>query len=282
MWRCVFFIFLSVSFNSHGDTHSDVPLEVNPKVQYWIKVFQKNEKNYFNSWLIKSEEKLPKIKALLKKQKLPTDLAYLSIIESGLNPKAVSSANAVGYWQFMGPTALSFGLKINWWLDERHDLVKSTWAAGRYLKKLYGMFGNWYLSLSAYNMGETRLKGLIKRHKTKDFWTLSKKKGFPTETREYVPKFLAASLIVKNPLYYGFTPPTSTQKKPYSYQFVPGGTDLFELSRKFDVSAEDLKKLNPELKRYYIPKTVSSHRIRVPNDFRQKVSLYLSKNSASL
>lgn len=250
----------------------------NPKVIKWIKIFQRNDANYFNKWLVRSNKKLPKIKALLKRQGLPTDLAYLPIIESGLSPTAVSSANATGYWQFMKPTALQYGLKINWWLDERRDLIKSTWAAGHYLTKLYGMFGDWHLALSAYNMGENRLKRLIKRHGTRNFWVLSEKDGFPSETREYVPKFLAAALIAKNPTHYGFRITEKLKPYSYTYQFVPGGTDLFRIAQKLKISPLEMKELNPELKRSFVPKEVSSHRIRVPKDFRKKVALYFSEN----
>ncbi len=250
----------------------------NPKVLRWIKIFQKNDDAYFNNWLVKSKKKLPKIKLLLKKQGLPTDLAYLAIIESGLNPKAVSSAKATGYWQFMKPTALQYGLHINWWLDERRDLIKSTWAAGRYLSALYGMFNSWHLALSAYNMGENRLKKLMQKHKTRNFWSLSEKKGFPKETKEYIPKFLAATLIAKNPKHYGFNITRSLKPYSYTYQFVPGGTDLIQIAQQLDISPLEIKKLNPELKRALIPKEISSHRIRVPNDFRRRVALYFTKN----
>jgi membrane-bound lytic murein transglycosylase D len=277
----VCFLSILFFFNSSWaeNKRPDIPIQVTPQVNHWIKVFQQNKKSYFNTWLLRSEKKLPKIKALLKKRELPTDLAYLPLIESGLNPKAVSSAQAVGYWQFIKPTAESYGLEINWWLDERHDLIKSTWAAAQYLDRLYKLFDDWYLALSAYNMGETRLRKLIRRHGTRDFWKLSLKKGFPKETRDYVPKFLATALILKNPAYYGFQDPINVKRLAYSYQFVPGGTDLYELSKRFDISTDLLKELNPELKRYYVPKTVRSHRIRVPRDFRTKVALYLSKES---
>ena len=277
VWFFSFFFFFNTTWAQNK--RPDIPIQVTPQVNKWIKTFQKNKKSYFNTWLLRSEKKIPKIKALLKKREMPTDLAYLPLIESGLNPKAISSAQAVGYWQFITPTAKSYGLEINWWLDERHDLIKSTWAAAQYLERLYGQFDDWYLALSAYNMGETRLRRLIRRHGTRDFWKLSQKRGFPKETRDYVPKFLAAALIVKNPSYYGFQDPVNVKRLAYSYQFVPGGTDLYELSRRFDISADVLKELNPELKRYYVPKTVRSHRIRVPKDFRTKVALYLSKES---
>ncbi len=250
----------------------------NPKVIKWIKIFKRNDSAYFNKWLVRSNKKLPKIKTILQKQGLPTDLAYLPIIESGLNPTAISSANATGYWQFMKPTALQYGLKVNWWLDERRDLIKSTWAAGRYLNTLYRMFGDWHLALSAYNMGENRLKKLIKRHGTRNFWVLSQKKGFPLETREYVPKFLAAALIAKNPTHYGFNITRKLKPYSYTYQFVPGGTDLFRIAQQLEISPLEMKELNPELKRAFVPKEIASHRIRVPKDFRKKVALYFSEN----
>jgi len=250
----------------------------NSNVIKWIKIFQRNDQAYFNSWLAKSEKKLPKIKSLLKRQGLPPDLAYLPIIESGLNPKAVSSANATGYWQFMEPTALQYGLKVNWWLDERKDLIKSTWAASKYLRKLYMQFGDWNLALSGYNMGENRLRKLIARHKDRNFWTLSKKRGFPKETREYVPKFLAAALIAKNPQYYGFKIKNKLKPFSYTYQYVPGGTDLYRISKQLQIPSQRMEELNPELTRAFVPKEVKSHRIRVPKDFRKKVALYFSKN----
>ncbi len=178
----------------------------------------------------------------------------------------------------MKPTALQYGLHISWWLDERRDLIKSTWAAGRYLSVLYRIFNDWHLALSAYNMGENRLKKLIQQHRTRDFWTLSEKKNFPKETKEYIPKFLAAALIAKNPKYYGFNITYSLKPYSYTYQFVPGGTDLIRIAQQLDISPLEIKELNPELKRSFVPKEVSSHRIRVPNDFRKKVALYFTEN----
>ena len=277
IWFFSLFFFFSSTW-AQGK-RPDIPIQITPQVNHWIKVFQKNKRNYFNAWLLRSEKKMPKIKALLKKRNLPTDLAYLPLIESGLNPKAISSAQAAGYWQFIKPTAKSYGLEINWWLDERYDLIKSTWAAARYLEQLYELFDDWYLALSAYNMGETRLRKLIRKYKTKNFWKLSRHRDFPRETRDYVPKFIATALVVKNPRYYGFQNPINVKKLAYSYQFVPGGTDLYELSRRFNISTNLLKELNPELKKHYVPKTVRSYRIRVPKDFRTKVALYLSKES---
>ena len=236
----LFFTFIFI-LNLSELSYSATPSSQNPKVIRWIKVFKRNDQSYFNNWLVKSKKKLPKIKTILAKQGLPTDLAYLPIIESGLNAKAVSSANATGYWQFMKPTALQYGLKVNWWLDERRDLIKSTWAAGKYLRNLHVMFNDWNLALSAYNMGENRLKRLIKKHKTRNFWVLSEKKDFPKETKDYVPKFLAAALIAKNPDYYGFKLKRILKPYSYTYQFVPGGTDLLYISKQLKISEEHMK-----------------------------------------
>lgn len=273
------FILLPLSSNAEK---FDIPMTKNSEVRKWLRVFKKNEDAYFKSWLVKSKKKIPKIKGILSRNGLPQDLAYLPIIESGLNSHAVSSASAVGYWQFMAPTAKQYQLNISWWIDERRDLVKSTWAASQYLKNLYGMFGDWYLALSAYNMGENRLKRLIKRHGDANFWTLSKKRGFPEETREYVPKFLAATLIAKNPHAYGFKSPSKPKIEPYTYHYVPGGTDLVRIAQTLKISKEMLKKLNPELNFAYIPDDIKAHRIRVPKDFGQRVSRLVADTRPTL
>ena len=139
-------------------------------------------------------------------------------------------------------------------------------------------FGDWNLALSGYNMGENRLHKLIRRHKDRNFWSLSLKKGFPEETRQYVPKFLAAALIAKNPQYYGFHIKNRLKPFSYTYQYVPGGTDLYHISKQLNIPSQTMQELNPELTRYLVPKEVKSHRIRVPKDFRKKLALYFSKN----
>ncbi len=268
----ILLVFTLTTHSAHSTEKFDIPMSYNKEVDRWLKAFKRNEEAYFKSWLKKSKKKIPKIKGILSRNGLPKDLAYLPIIESGLNSHAVSSASAVGYWQFMAPTAKQYHLNITWWIDERRDLIKSTWAASQYLKDLYGMFGHWYLALSAYNMGENRLKKLIRRHQDDNFWSLSKKRGFPKETKDYVPKFLAATLITKSPVHYGFKKPVTKKDSPYSYHYVPGGTDLRQIAQRLNISRETLKQLNPELNFSFIPNDVRAHRIRVPKDFGHKVS----------
>lgn len=259
----------------------DLPITYNHRVKAWITYFQTNGKKWFERWLERSHRYLPTMQAVLKERGLPQDLAYVAMIESGFSPRAVSSAAAVGYWQFIESTANRYGLKTNWWLDERRDFAKSTVAASRYLGDLYRMFDSWYLTASAYNMGEGRLKRLIKKHNTNNYWVLSTKKGFPKETSDYIPKLLAAMLIAKAPRLYGFS--SVDPKEPYSFDYfhVPGGTDLVTLADAIGATRKDLETLNPELLKGFVPKFIESHRIRIPKGSTLQVSNYIRQQFVS-
>ncbi len=253
----------------------DIPITYNTKVKWWINHFQTKGRRWFKTWLERSHAYLPTMQATLAQRGLPQDLAYVAMIESGFSPNAISTAEAVGYWQFITPTAARYGLKINWWLDERRDFKKSTTAAARYLGDLFKQFGSWYLTAAAYNMGEGRTQRLVNKYKTKNYWILSKKPDFPDETRQYIPKLLAAMLIAKAPRLYGFH--SLKPKEPYSYEYfhVPGGTDLHSLAAYLGLNASQLKRLNPELLKGYIPASVRSHKIRIPKGLTPKVSQFI-------
>lgn len=255
----------------------DIPVTYNSKVKWWIQNFQGSGKKWFKTWLERSNAYLPHMQSLMSKQGLPQDLAYISMIESGFSAHATSTMDAVGYWQFIGPTANRYGLTTSWWLDERRDFLKSTTAASKYLEDLYRIFKNWYLTAAAYNMGETRLKRLIEKHGTQDFWVLSKMEGFPQETREYIPKLLAAVLISKSPKLYGFA--DLNLKQPYRYEYfqIPGGTDLYDLAQSIGVEPSTLLTLNPELLKGFVPSSVKSHRIRIPSGHTAMVSRYVKQ-----
>ena len=179
----------------------------------------------------------------------------------------------------MKPTGQQYGLNINWWIDERRDLYLSTNAATNYLGDLYKMFGDWYLAAAAYNMGEGRLKRLIKKYKTKNFWILSKKRGFPKETREYVPKLIATILIAKAPKIYGLK--SVAPLKPYRYEVLkaPGGTDIYKLAHRLGVSQKKIKDLNPGLIKGFIPGFVKGYRIRVPKGKKARARRILTTRS---
>lgn len=244
--------------------HFDLPVTYNSKVKTWINFFQTNGKRDFKVWLERSYKYLPRITPLLEAQGLPKDLAYLAMIESGFSPRAVSSADAVGYWQFIKPTAHRYGLKIDWWIDERKDIIKSTLAAANYLNDLYKMFNSWYLAASAYNMGEGRIKNLIKKYQTTNYWILSKKKDFPQETEQYIPKLIAAMLIAKTPKLYGFRDLTPQTPIRYEIFNAPAGTDLENLSLYLGLDKETLSQMNPEVTKGFIPQYIPSHKIRIP------------------
>lgn len=253
----------------------DLPVTYNSKVKTWINFFQTNGKRDFTKWLERSNRYLPKIIPVLEAQGLPQDLAYLAMIESGFSPRAVSSANAVGYWQFIKPTAHRYGLKVEWWIDERKDIVKSTVAAANYLNDLYKMFNSWYLAASAYNMGEGRVKKLIKRHQTTNYWVLSKQKDFPTETEQYIPKLIAAMLIAKAPKLYGFRDLKPLAPTDFDSINAPGGTDLENLALYLGIDKDSLTQINPEITKGFIPQYIPNYKIRIPRGKLAKARMFV-------
>lgn len=253
----------------------DIPVTYNTKVKWWINYFQTSGRKWFRTWLERSNAYLPLMQKTLASKGMPQDLAYVAMIESGFSSQATSTAAAVGYWQFIAPTANRYGLQTNWWLDERRDFTKSTVAAARYLGDLFKQFGSWYLTAAAYNMGEGRTQKLVNKYRSKNYWILSKRNEFPDETRQYIPKLLAAMLIAKAPKLYGFN--DLNLKAPYSYDYmnVPGGTDLYNLAKYAGMSSADLLKLNPELVKGFVPSTIRTHRIRIPKGTTSRVSDFI-------
>lgn len=185
----------------------DYPITINSRVEYWVDYFCGRGRPHFARYLERSEFFIPYIKPILVQSGVPEDLVYLAMIESGFNNHARSHAKAVGSWQFISATGKRYGLQVNWWVDERRDVRKSTLAAVAYLKDLYEMFQSWELAAAAYNAGEAKVARAIRRYGTRDFWALSRQRFFRPETRDYVPKIIAAAIIAKNPAQFGFPVP---------------------------------------------------------------------------
>lgn len=242
----------------------DLPVTYNKKVATWIAFFQTKGKNFFRNWLEKSTKYMPLLQSELKKAGLPTDLAYMVMIESGFSANAISTAQAVGPWQFIQNTGKSYGLRQNWWLDERRDIKKSTGAAIRYLKDLKEEFGSWYLVAASYNMGEGGLRRQIRKYQTNDYWELVKLRALPQETQDYVPKILAALMISKAPNLYGFRDIDAQYPLQYEVVLAPGGTNLDEMADHLNVTRKSMRELNSELILGYIPKEINGHPIRIP------------------
>ncbi|MFL5814142.1 MAG: transglycosylase SLT domain-containing protein [Bdellovibrionia bacterium] len=188
------------------NTTFDIPVTVNSRVEYWVDYFTGRGRKYFATYLERAEFFIPYMRPILKQNGMPEDLVYLAMIESGFNNFARSNAKAVGPWQFISATGKRYGLMVNWWVDERRDIRKSTIAAVDYLKELMGMFGSFELAAASYNAGEGKLARAIQRFGTKDFWAISRHRFLKPETRDYVPKIIAAALLAKNRTQFGFEP----------------------------------------------------------------------------
>ena len=253
----------------------DIPVTYNDRVRSWIKYFQTEGRTSFRYWLERSSRYLPLISYELTQAGLPQDLVYVAMIESGFTPGAVSHAGAMGMWQFIVPTGRRYKLHIDWWIDERKDFDKSTRAAIRYMTDLYRQMNSWYLVAASYNMGENGVRRLIKRHQTNNFWDLADKGALPAETRDYVPKIIAAMLISKAPALYGFRDLEYQMPLSFEQVAVPGGTDLVNLAGYLGVSEKYLKELNPELIKGFIPRDVKAHKIRVPKGSTMTVARFV-------
>ncbi len=242
----------------------DIPIVINARVEQFIQYFQTTGRNIFSNWLARSERYIPFMKNLLRENGLPEDLVYMALIESGFNPYAYSRRKASGPWQFIYLTGKRYGLKANWWVDERRDPEKSTVAAAKYLKDLYDIFECWYLAAAGYNAGEGKIVNAMRRYKTEDFWELTKYRYLKRETKDYVPQMIAAALIAKDPEKYGFVGIEYQEPLQYEKVNVPAVTDLRLIARASEISVEELKDLNPELLRWCTPPDSPRYEIKIP------------------
>ncbi len=229
-----------------------------------ISLFANRIKDRFTLYLSRSGKYLEVMKDILRKKDVPEDIVFLSLIESGFNPNAYSIANAAGPWQFIASTAKRYGLEINWWKDERRDPIKSTEAAADYLKDLHGMFGSWNLAMAAYNAGEGKIMRAMKKSNADSYWDLLETKHIRTETKEYVPRFIAASMIAANPAEFGFKEIDYNAPLSYDEVELEYPIDLAVAAECAGTTVEEIKKLNPELRRWCTPPDADKYIIKVP------------------
>jgi membrane-bound lytic murein transglycosylase D len=244
-------------------TPHDVPIPVNDKVLSYIELFQGRLRGFVEDGLDRGARYLPMIQDVFQAEGLPLDLAYVPLIESAFKNTAFSRAQAKGMWQFLERTAAEVGLEQNWFVDERSDPEKATRAAAQYLKTLHRLFDqDWNLALAAYNGGMGRVQRAMDQARVTDFWALtSSTRYLPRETREYVPMILAAMLIARNPVWYGFEL-GPVEPLEYDLVSVPDALRLDTIAEWLDVPEEGIRALNPELRRGMTP--VGEHALKVP------------------
>lgn len=245
------------------DSSGAMPLTLNKKVRSVIKYFQTKGRKVFAKWLERSGKYEGMIRSTLNKHNVPEELMYLAMIESGLNPSARSYARAVGMWQFISATGKYYGLRHNWWFDERRDFIKATDAAARHLRDLNIRFdGHWYLAMAGYNCNPNRVVRNMRRYNTTDFWKLRR---LPRQTRNYVPTYLAATIIAKNPKKFGFHVKKS---KPIEVEsvIISEAVDLNVVAKAVDTTYSYIKEINPAVLRWVTPPGVKDFVLYLPKN----------------
>ncbi len=262
-------------------TVHDLPIDNNERVQSFIGLFQTNLRDFMQESLQRSAKYLPMVQEVFRSEGIPLDLAYLAIVESGYKTNALSRAAARGMWQFMPATGQEHGLAQNWFLDERSDPEKATRAAAQYLKALNRTFdGDWNLAMASYNAGPGRLQRAVKKSKINDYWKLTATSRYlPKETRNYVPMIMAAVLIAKNPEAYGFEA-VPVDPLVFDRVTVPDAIDLRTVAEWTDSTIEQIRELNPELRRTTTP--VGAHDLKVPLGTAPVVEARLASADPSL
>ncbi|MBI5170278.1 MAG: LysM peptidoglycan-binding domain-containing protein [Candidatus Eisenbacteria bacterium] len=238
----------------------DIPLQMNSDVLRYIEFFTGAGRSTFERWLKRSGKYMELFRTVLQKEGLPPDLVHLVFVESGFNVNAKSYASAVGPWQFMKATSKLFGLNVNQWVDERKDPEKATVAAARYLKHLYGIFGDWPLALASYNAGEGTVLRAIKKQGTTNYWDLK----LPQQTEDYVPQFMAALAITRDPVRYGFSEVELDDPLRFDEVALKGAVDLRAIARLAGCTVEELKELNPAVRNLSVRGNEGVTTLRVP------------------
>ncbi len=256
---------IKLSGSAQNDDLEIIPIEINENVEMWIKYFQTRGRPHMERYLARSTRYEALMKKVLRDNKLPEDLFYIALIESGFSSSAFSHASAVGYWQFIRGTGKHYKLQINKMVDDRRDPVLATQAAAAYFKALHDIFDSWYLSMAAYNVGEGRVIRAVRKYRTKDFWELARaRRALPRETDNYVPKYVAAKLIAKNPDKYGFGGIDYMTPIEFDHIKFDKPMNLRVLAEKMNVNYEDFKDLNPKYKGEIAPLENGSLDLRIP------------------
>src|SRR5690554_1560739 len=260
------------------DEKSPFKIEYNPSLESVIKSYLKNRKKSYERLMALSEYYFPLFEEKLVKYNIPLELKYLAIVESALNPRAISRMGASGLWQFMLPTGRAYNLNVNSYVDERYDPIKATEAACQYLSSLYNMYGDWDLALAAYNAGPGNVNKAIRRSGVKTYyWNI--RKNLPRETQGYLPAFLATMYIFEYHKEHNIQPQRShIARIETDTVMVKRQMSFTQVSDLLDVTVEELRFLNPSYKLDIIPfMSDKPHYLRLPLD---KVGIFVANEEA--
>lgn len=241
-----------------------MPFEYNSSVKLWLDFFMVRRPSFTKKMMEEKDIYFPTFERYLAMNNMPDDLKYLAMLESGLNPKAVSRSKAVGLWQFMAPTGKDMGLSINSYLDERMDIEKSTDAACKYLKQLYNKFNDWELALASYNTGPNRIARVIQNTGLSSYWDLHP--HIHPDTRAYVPQFIAIAYMMNYGNAHGIFAENPKQFIPSDKINTQNHVDLNVFASLSNISIDEIKQLNPQFKSMILPADYSTHTISLPSD----------------
>lgn len=245
------------------ETRFDIPVVLNDDVVRLLNFYQNRGRDIMEEGLKRAGKYVPLFREIFQKEGVPLDLVYMAHVESHFKPNAYSRAKARGSWQFMLGTAKLYGLRQDWWIDERSDLIKSTEAAARHLTDLYERFGDWNLAMAAYNVGSSRIDRIKRRYGNIDYWAMIRRRMLPRETRLFVPSILATIIIFRNPERYGFwiEPDSPLQFETVSLEEQVAVQTVAE---ELGVPVATLFELNPELRRGITPFAYKEYQLKVP------------------
>src|SRR5438876_8806595 len=251
------------------ETSHDLPIEINDRVLGLLDYYQNGRgRGAIEVGLQRAGRYQPMIEKVLKEEGVPLDLMYLCQAESAFQPRAVSRAQAKGMWQFISSRGKEYGLRQNWWIDERSDPEKSTRAAARHLKDLYQQFGDWLLAMAAYNTGPGNVERAIERTGFADYWELAKRGTLHPETRNYIPIILAMAIVSKDPGKYGFgvtpDPPVAVDKV-----HIDSAIDLRLAAESLDVRLSEIQDLNPHVRRLTTPRKDPEFTLYLPEGTKE-------------
>lgn len=263
-----------------GELSSCLELRATAVVKGYIKTYVQSQTEKSRNMLGKRLTYFPLYETKMREYGVPDDLKFLSVVESALNPKAVSRVGATGLWQFMPSTGSEYGLKTNSAVEDRSNPVKSTDAAARHLRDLYKQFDDWALALAAYNSGAGRVNSAIRRAGSRNFWSIQR--FLPAETRNYVPAFIAATYICNYFHLHGLMPnDPDLDLQLTDYVNVYEGISFRDIAEATGLSYEVVKELNPGFKRDYVPPTTEGHYVIVPQRVMPAFIRYLNSVSSA-